>query len=676
MKKQQLLVAGQYSFLFLLLIIVCVCSKQTLALWYLDADSVTVDIKVESGINIERQEGAYIEFITATVGFIPQETQSQTILRIDAEPKPQKIQDENYIFSWTGSKEIPTNPGFEINSRIKTKNTFYEIKKTEFPYIEFSEAIKKYTKPGEKIDSDNPKIIKKASELAAGETDYYKVVFKIAEWTKANVEYDLSTLNIKASQKASYVLAYKDGVCDEITNLFIALLRAAGIPARFVLGIAYTDAPEFPQKWGAHGWAEVYFPDTGWVPFDVTYGQFGYADPTHVKLKDSFDSSESETQYEWGAKNINVIPEPITVSAKLINQRGNIPDFLELEADAIQKQTGIGSYNVIEATIKNKKNSYASTMLFLGNVNELEIEGKNQKAVMLKPLETKREYWLVKVLDNLDSHYVYTVPIIIVDIKNTTAITEFYVRPDNTIFSKEEMLRVIKAAEEEEGDKGEYSKKIQLQCTQAKEIYYVYDSPEIECGVKNTGNFPFKNLDFCFIDDCERADLAISQEKIFKQTIKEPRTGINKIPFSIKGEDITKTEFYDLNVLDEPGIAVDNVEFPAQIEYAQDYKIAFTLKKTSSSTPKNLTLKFQSEELEKEIKLDSLESDKNFIFNLNSRGLSVKPNKFLINVSYEDLNERKYHKTEEIEIKLINVTIKQRIKIFFYDLDRGIRKIF
>ena len=127
------------------------------------------------------------------------------------------------------------------------------------------------------------------------------IVFKIGEWTKKNIKYDLSTLTESVSQKASWVLKNKEGVCDELTNLFISMLRSVGIPARFVTGMVYTN---MESSWGNHGWAEVYFPGKGRVPWDVTFGQFGWVDPSHVKLDDDVDSGESSVNYKWRSRNI------------------------------------------------------------------------------------------------------------------------------------------------------------------------------------------------------------------------------------------------------------------------------------------------------------------------------------------------------------------------------------
>jgi hypothetical protein len=334
---------------------------------------------------------------------------------------------------------------------------------------------------------------------------------------------------------------------------------------------------------------------------------------------------------------------------------------------------GIGSYNIVEATVKNKVNSYISSMLFLAKVNELDVE-KNYQAIMLKPYETRKFYWLVKVIENLDTHYTYTFPMTVANMRNTSADSSFIVIPGATVFTKSEMQSVIDAAEKEEAKI--YSKKISINCSQAQEYYYTYDDPEIECRAKNTGNFPFKSLRFCFKDECRTADLNIAQEKGYSYTLHSPKSGTNKVEFSIDGKDVSKSFFFDVEVLDEPDVSIEDIEYPSNIEFRKPYTVAFTLKKESQSIPQDGKVKFTAAGMEKEIEFKLLRADKKFLFNLNSEDLSVKPNEFQISVSFDDKNNRTYTEKEDFEISLINVTFGQRVVIWLYDADRWLRNLF
>jgi len=78
------------------------------------------------------------------------------------------------------------------------------------------------------------------------------------------------------------VLRTKVGDCNEHTALYVAMARAAGIPARIAIGLVYIHGAFY-----YHAWPEVYL-DAGsgrgmWLPVDPTLNQFP-ADATHLRL--------------------------------------------------------------------------------------------------------------------------------------------------------------------------------------------------------------------------------------------------------------------------------------------------------------------------------------------------------------------------------------------------------
>jgi len=66
----------------------------------------------------------------------------------------------------------------------------------------------------------------------------------------------------------------KKGDCTEFSDLFIALNRAAGIPARSIDGITCCTNAKTKNEDIKHNWAEVYLPGSGWVTVDPTWGRF------------------------------------------------------------------------------------------------------------------------------------------------------------------------------------------------------------------------------------------------------------------------------------------------------------------------------------------------------------------------------------------------------------------
>lgn len=70
------------------------------------------------------------------------------------------------------------------------------------------------------------------------------------------------------------VLQKRQGVCQDFAHLMIALIRCAGLPARYVSGYIETEpAPGAYAMTGAtasHAWVEVYLPSGLWVGIDPT----------------------------------------------------------------------------------------------------------------------------------------------------------------------------------------------------------------------------------------------------------------------------------------------------------------------------------------------------------------------------------------------------------------------
>jgi transglutaminase-like putative cysteine protease len=82
-----------------------------------------------------------------------------------------------------------------------------------------------------------------------------------------NFKYAKAATN--ASSPIDDVLAKGMGVCQDFAHLMIGILRAAGIPARYVSG--YVHRPNEESQ--SHAWCEVWVPDVGWVGLDPTNGK-------------------------------------------------------------------------------------------------------------------------------------------------------------------------------------------------------------------------------------------------------------------------------------------------------------------------------------------------------------------------------------------------------------------
>jgi hypothetical protein len=125
----------------------------------------------------------------------------------------------------------------------------------------------------EQVQSDNSMLISLADDLTYGLDQQWQAVSAICGWVMDNITYGQNA-NIDA------VSTYTDkvGVCSNFSHLACAVLRAAGIPARYVVGLALSKPYSLPYQsgsftsidWnqGLHAWIEVYYPSLGWVPYE------------------------------------------------------------------------------------------------------------------------------------------------------------------------------------------------------------------------------------------------------------------------------------------------------------------------------------------------------------------------------------------------------------------------
>ncbi len=151
------------------------------------------------------------------------------------------------------------------------------------------------------IQSRNETIRNKALEIVGNYSSLFEIVGKLAIWVSDNIEYSYDYTNSSGTYddyisnnqlSAQWVYDNRIGVCDEFAILFIAFCRSLNISSRYVYGYAYANG-----GFGAHAWAEVYFPGHGWVPFDLTYEEYGWLDATHFKLAVDYDSNVSDSMY-------------------------------------------------------------------------------------------------------------------------------------------------------------------------------------------------------------------------------------------------------------------------------------------------------------------------------------------------------------------------------------------
>lgn len=127
----------------------------------------------------------------------------------------------------------------------------------------------------EPVTTDRVRAI--ATEVTAGASSQYDKVLALEEWMGDRVEYSLDAPLAPEGVDVvdHFLFDAEQGWCEQIASSLVVLARANGIPARLVVGYVPGDHDPVTglftvRQRDAHAWAEVWFPEVGWVPFDPT----------------------------------------------------------------------------------------------------------------------------------------------------------------------------------------------------------------------------------------------------------------------------------------------------------------------------------------------------------------------------------------------------------------------
>jgi transglutaminase-like putative cysteine protease len=118
-----------------------------------------------------------------------------------------------------------------------------------------------------KFDIKNPTIQRAVKDAVGSETNPYWMARRIYRWIIDHMYYELAG----GWNVAPAIIERGNGSCSEYSFVFIAMCRAAGIPARYTGSIAIRG--DFASEDDVfHRWCEVYLPPYGWIAVDPSAG--------------------------------------------------------------------------------------------------------------------------------------------------------------------------------------------------------------------------------------------------------------------------------------------------------------------------------------------------------------------------------------------------------------------
>lgn len=231
---------------------------------------------------------------------LPPDTAYQKMFYQDLNPQPQNITidaDGNWLAQYT----LKPKQTLEI----RTSGQVQLYLKPTVPLAASTQP--NYLKASRYWETNDPEIKNLAEKLKTPENIYNYLV--------ANLKYNETRIGNPRLGAKTTLERPQDAICTEFTDLFVALARAAGIPARAHEGFAFTANPKLrPLSLKLdvlHAWPEYYDQaQLQWIPVDPTWGNttggidyFSRWDLNHFTF--AIHGQDSEYPYPAGAYKIS-----------------------------------------------------------------------------------------------------------------------------------------------------------------------------------------------------------------------------------------------------------------------------------------------------------------------------------------------------------------------------------
>lgn len=229
------------------------------------------------------------------------EFQEVAVARIQAPGAWRQLQDRQHGNTVLFLPLTPADSGQTIEIR-------YHVRRREKPpYKENAPAAEQFLQP-EALVPNNDTFRAIAAEVTRGRTN---------DLARARAIYDHVIQQMRYARygpgwgrgDARYACDSRTGNCTDFHAYFIALARAAGLPARFAIGAAIPSERNDGGIDGYHCWAE-FFADGRWVPVDVSEAD------KYASLADYYFGHHPANRFEL-SRGRDLVVEPAPVSGPI-----------------------------------------------------------------------------------------------------------------------------------------------------------------------------------------------------------------------------------------------------------------------------------------------------------------------------------------------------------------------
>ncbi len=202
------------------------------------------------------------------------------------------------------------------------------------------------------IQPDHPAIQSISQQILSEMTtnNSLEIAKTLFHWLKTNTMYQIHPEN-ESVQSATLTLQKQTGDCDDLSFLYLSLLRSVDIPARFIKGYLISEINGSMQAI-SHLWVEVFVGGflglNGWIPVECAgtgdsgyeiYQNFGVEDASHLRL---FLDEGSNNSIIQSSRHISVeYPEQMSV---ILSSFARVSEYQILQTEKLCIKDNIRSY--------------------------------------------------------------------------------------------------------------------------------------------------------------------------------------------------------------------------------------------------------------------------------------------------------------------------------------------
>ena len=263
----------------------------------------------------------YVEQSLNTIRLKPRSNECQRVLSYNVNIAPLSLTREN-VDIWRNNVENFFIAG-KHKELIITSNSIVSIQRAPYIFqiqfspemrnIFYSHMFKDHYLPyltTSNLTSLRPEQMQEIlSQLIDPSENPVQFACELMKYLYDHIRYDTETTTVQTTASEAYDL--RAGVCQDYTQIMLAVLRYVGIPARYISGYLYVgEGDNLVGDTATHAWVEIMVPGIGWIGLDPTNNVEVLENHINISVgRDYRDVSPVEGVYQGGPHTLEVTVE-------------------------------------------------------------------------------------------------------------------------------------------------------------------------------------------------------------------------------------------------------------------------------------------------------------------------------------------------------------------------------